>query len=82
MISQPAIDSLAAKSQTSPVNIAREYCQHLLLQAIYKQKGASGLYFKGGTALRLLYQRRCDFYTKARGFLKIWILKEKYRLAG
>lgn len=56
MISQSAIDSLAVKMQTSSANIAREYCQHLLLRAIYKQKEASGLYFKGGTALRLLYQ--------------------------
>ena len=56
MISQSEIDRLAVKLRTSPGNIAREYCQHLLLRAIYKQKEASGLYFKGGTALRLLYQ--------------------------
>lgn len=56
MISQSAIDSLAVKLQTSPVNIAREYCQHLLLRAMYKQKEASSLFFKGGTALRFLYQ--------------------------
>lgn len=55
MISQPAIDSLAVKSQTTPANIAREYCQHLLLRAIYKQKEASSLFFKGGTALRFMY---------------------------
>lgn len=56
MISQGAISDLSVKLQTSELNIAREYCQHLFLHAFYQNNEASLLCFKGGTALRLIYK--------------------------
>lgn len=56
MISRDATIDLARKLQTSEKNIAREYCQHTFLRALYQQKSAEFLCFKGGTALRLVYK--------------------------
>lgn len=56
MISRDTIVDLAKKLQTSEINIAREYCQHTFLRALYQQKQAGILWFKGGTALRLIYK--------------------------
>lgn len=56
MISRDTIIALAAKLQTSETNIAREYCQHLFLRALYQQKNSVKLCFKGGTAIRLVYK--------------------------
>jgi predicted nucleotidyltransferase component of viral defense system len=56
MLTTTQIKDLAIREHTSPINIAREYCQHLFLSALYQEEKAQKLYFKGGTALRLLYR--------------------------
>jgi len=56
MISEEFIKQLAVKWQTSEINIIREYIQHYFLSFFYKQKEAEKFFFKGGTALRIIYQ--------------------------
>lgn len=55
MITEESIKTLAKKYQTTEQNVRREYLQHLFLRYLYKQKGADRIYFKGGTALRIIY---------------------------
>jgi len=56
MIQEEEIERLTAKNQTSKINVYREYCQHLFLSYLYRQKEAGNtFFFKGGTALRLIY---------------------------
>ena len=55
MIDPETIQKLATRYQTTALNVAREYCQHLFLSAFYQQKTATHVLFKGGTALRILY---------------------------
>ncbi len=55
MLSEDQIKNLTNKFQTTEVNIRREYFQHLFLLYFYQQFQASNIFFKGGTALRLLY---------------------------
>ncbi len=55
MLSQDQIKSLARKYQTTEQNVKREYFQHLFLSYFYQQPQASKIYFKGGTALRILF---------------------------
>jgi len=47
--------SLATRLQTTTLNIRREYVQHLFLSYLYQQPETDHIYFKGGTALRMLY---------------------------
>jgi predicted nucleotidyltransferase component of viral defense system len=56
MISPDDIHLLATKFQTRDVNIAREYIQNLFLSFFYEQKEARNILFKGGTALRIVFQ--------------------------
>ncbi|MBE0433513.1 nucleotidyl transferase AbiEii/AbiGii toxin family protein [candidate division WOR-3 bacterium] len=56
MISRKLIEELAGKYQTIEINIAREYCQHLFLSNLYQMKKSERILFKGGTALRVMYQ--------------------------
>lgn len=56
MIRLEEIEKLSIRYQTSPVTIAREYCQHNILSSLYTQKGSGKLLFKGGTALRVVYK--------------------------
>lgn len=56
MITKEFIKELAVKFQASEDNIAREYCQHLFLSYLNKLKGSQKLLFKGGTALRIIFQ--------------------------
>lgn len=56
MITTEIIQTLAKKCQTEVVNVWREYFQHLFLSYFYKQPEAGDIYFKGGTALHLIYQ--------------------------
>ena len=56
MISEEEIQKLTNKFQTSQINVRREYFQHLFLSYFYQQPKAANIFFKGGTALRLLYQ--------------------------
>ncbi len=56
MISPEEVKQLSTRYQTSPLTIAREYAQHCFLSEFYKLKNSDRLLFKGGTALRLIYQ--------------------------
>lgn len=56
MLSPLYLQQLATKYQTPDINICREYGQHILLSYLYQKSAAKDLYFKGGTALRLLYR--------------------------
>ncbi len=55
MISQDSIVQAARSQQTTELNVAREYCQHLFLSAFYRQAGRERILFKGGTALRIVF---------------------------
>ena len=55
MRSKSLIDDLTRKDQTTRLNVAREYCQHLFLSYFYQKKKSDHILFKGGTAIRLLY---------------------------
>ena len=56
MITREAILKLKVQFQTTELNILCEYCQHLFLSSLYQIKEASKILFKGGTALRIIYQ--------------------------
>lgn len=56
MITQDQIKVLANKYQTTELNCRREYFQHLFLTYFYQQPQANIIYFKGGTALKIIYQ--------------------------
>lgn len=56
MIDFETIKNLARRDQTRIDNIIREYIQHLFLSSLYRQKEANYFYFKGGTALKIIYQ--------------------------
>lgn len=55
MITEEQINKIAQKQQTSIQNIRREYVQQLYLSYFYQQPHASNIFFKGGTALRIVY---------------------------
>lgn len=55
MISPDTIKKMAVAQQTTELNIAREYAQHLFLSGFYRQRGTQQVMLKGGTALRLVY---------------------------
>ncbi len=56
MLDSEYLKKLALKFQTRQENIVREYLQHLFLSFLYKLKGSENLFFKVGSALRILYQ--------------------------
>jgi len=56
MVSPEEVKRLSIRHQTAPLTIAREYAQHCFLSEFYKLKSSDRLLFKGGTALRLIYQ--------------------------
>jgi len=56
MLSLSFLQKTAVKFQTSELNVRREYVQHLLLSYLYQKLESRELYFKGGTALRILYR--------------------------
>lgn len=55
MISKETLEKIAAKRQTSFLNVMREYGQLVFLSSFYQLTGSEEIYFKGGTALRLLH---------------------------
>ncbi|MBI4653272.1 nucleotidyl transferase AbiEii/AbiGii toxin family protein [Candidatus Kuenenbacteria bacterium] len=55
MINQDEIKRLSIRIQTDELTVAREYLQHSFLSELYKQVGSDRLLFKGGTALRIIY---------------------------
>ncbi len=56
MIRQEDLKRLSTKYQISTLAVAREYCQHNILAGIYSNESSEKLLFKGGTALRIIYQ--------------------------
>ena len=56
MLSTENLSKFIEQTQTSKENVVREYCQHVLLSYLYQQPGAERLLFKGGTALRMVFQ--------------------------
>ncbi len=56
MIDREVFIQAAAAGQTTEINVAREYCQHLFLRAFYQQKQSGRVMFKGGTALKIVYR--------------------------
>lgn len=56
MILPEKIREIAKKSQTTTLNIGRDYVQALFLSAFYRQKESGNFLFKGGTALHFVYQ--------------------------
>ena len=56
MISREVLQSIATRYRTSVFpNVVREYFQHEFLSEFYRLHGAEHMYFKGGTALRIVY---------------------------
>lgn len=55
MINRETLTRMATLNQTTEINIAREYGQHLFLSAFYQQNGSEQVMFKGGTALKIIY---------------------------
>lgn len=55
MIKRGTIENFAKKFQTNDQNITNEYFQHLFLSNFYQNKEARDIVFKGGTALRIIY---------------------------
>lgn len=56
MISFEDLDSIAVAQQTRLSNIVTDYVQVLFLYAFYRQKQAVHFFFKGGTALHLVFR--------------------------
>ncbi|PIU74225.1 hypothetical protein CO005_02695 [Candidatus Roizmanbacteria bacterium CG_4_8_14_3_um_filter_34_9] len=56
MISNQFIKDTSTKWQTSEQNVRREYLQTIFLSHFYQNPGSDKIYFKGGTALRLIYK--------------------------
>ena len=55
MLSENNFKELVKKYQTTEINILREYFQHLFLSNLYQLKESEKLAFKGGTALRVIF---------------------------
>jgi predicted nucleotidyltransferase component of viral defense system len=56
MLATDEIKRLALKLQTTELNTRREYAQHEFLRFFYQQPNSDQVFFKGGTALRIVYQ--------------------------
>lgn len=56
MIELKTLQQFSNRRQTTLDNVVREYLQHLFLSFLYQQKKTESLLFKGGTALRLIWQ--------------------------
>ncbi|MDO9027849.1 MAG: nucleotidyl transferase AbiEii/AbiGii toxin family protein [Candidatus Roizmanbacteria bacterium] len=55
MINKEQVKELSQKFKIDGFSVIREYLQVVFLSAVYEQKEGSKIYFKGGTALRLLF---------------------------
>lgn len=56
MLNKDYLLKLAGKNQTTPDNIFREYAQNVFLSFLYQKKDGRKMLFKGGTALKIVYQ--------------------------
>lgn len=55
MIDKKYLEEKAEKWLTTTFNITREYLQHRFLAYLYQKKGSGNWFFKGGTALRIIF---------------------------
>ncbi len=55
MITKEQIAALSKENQIDGFTVMREYSQLFLLNHLYQRKEAKKIYFKGGTAIRLLF---------------------------
>ena len=55
MITKKQIEALAKLYQIDGFTVAREYLQLIFLSYLYQKKEGSNVFFKGGTAIRLLF---------------------------
>lgn len=55
MITKPQIETLSKKYQIDGFTIMREFLQLTFLSYLYQNKKGRQIYFKGGTAIRLLF---------------------------
>ena len=55
MITKEQVASLAKKKKTNETTVFREYLQVLFLSKLYSQTKSNKIFFKGGTALHLLF---------------------------
>lgn len=56
MITSVQINQLMKQLQIDKASVLREYIQLLVLNQLYQHKEASEIYFKGGTAIRLMFR--------------------------
>src|SRR3989344_5151473 len=56
MMTKEQIERLSKYYRIDGFSIEREYLQLIFLSHLYQHKKSGEIYFKGGTALRLLYQ--------------------------
>lgn len=56
MINREFLEKLAVKKQIGVENILREYTQHLFLSHFYALEESEKMLFKGGTALKLVFE--------------------------
>jgi len=76
MLTSDKLKQLAIKNQTTELNVRREYVQHVFLSYFYQQKESRQICFKGGTALRVLFNsprfsEDLDFSSPLRGIKEI-----------
>ena len=56
MINKKYLEERALRAETTSFNLIREYLQHRFLTYLYQKKDSVFLFFKGGTALRIVFQ--------------------------
>lgn len=56
MLTLESLKEFVKKYQTLEKNVVREYIQYLFLSSLYKRPQSEKLLFKGGTALRFVFQ--------------------------
>lgn len=56
MITREALIETSVRYHTGGLNIAREYIQHLFLKYFYNKPNSDRVLFKGGTALRIVFE--------------------------
>jgi len=55
MLEKKKLEEFTKINQTTFDNAVREYCQHLFLSYLYQKPESAKLFFKGGTALRIIF---------------------------
>lgn len=84
MLSQTTLKEFATRFQTTEANIMREYLQNIVLSHLYHHPLSDKLAFKGGTALRLLFNsprfsEDLDFSGALRAYHVKEILEETFQ---